>query len=877
VTRTHIFGINMFRVLVALLSVYLALVAGAGAGIVGSSPISTAAVQLPNVQCEVAPGPLFQGLSPPFPTDTWWVGAGVLPQTSELAGPFPYKSAALNLGVQFGLPNARFFDGTSVHSPSSMDLYVQAKEIPDNINNHKVTAWDELSVTFQWFNGNSQLTAFLIQGSVFMTFQYSSATVNVLSNVGQFTTFNGQTLSANPISFTGTKFTLTNQNKATYVVYALSSITISVTSAGFYTAGQWSGVLRFAALNTTDSSVAATLDASSGTYATSTSVSYSISGQAAFLTYQFNVAAGNPAQLLNAAFLHHRKILQNPNFVPALQYLTVKGYQVGVLGNKWVLQYTLPTVSWFAPRSVDPSCVQGINQALNNDVAGLTVLQPNDFYRFGGAFAAQARLALIAEELGRWDLIPTILNILKQGYNPWFTGSGANPAAYDTLWGGVISTHDDEFGNQIYNDHHFHYGYHLFATAVIGRFDNAWFNQHISWFTQLARDIGNPSSADPSFTTVRHYDWFHGHSWASGIANGAGSRDEESSTEGINGYYGLYLYSLVAKNCQLQNLARLLIAAEVQAVQTYWHMDPHATGETPYPEQGLRNLVTMGNVEDFQAGAWLFWGGQKLEITGIQMLPFTAITGELVIDQTWGKNAYAYTTVEFNDPTVGGDWKNLMYMAHSIWDPVTAFQEALTVSVWGSGNSFSNTLWFIATRASTAAVSGRVCSSFPQTGANIFQGLLYSVSAGKYVVVGSGDNALATADVNGATVFKFNNVQGTQIQNVATGEYASADNTGASTVIVNRQAPSAWETFTFYQINGNVVIKAQSNNLFLGIGANNALINNINAASPSQVPANGQFRLVCQGGASSCAGPTVVNYPYTANNASIVNSPPTTC
>jgi hypothetical protein len=35
------------------------------------------------------------------------------------------------------------------------------------------------------------------------------------------------------------------------------------------------------------------------------------------------------------------------------------------------------------------------------------------------------------------------------------------------------------------------------------------------------------------------------------------------------------------------------------------------------------------------------------------MLPFTAITGELVIDQTWGKNAYAYTTVEFNDPTVG--------------------------------------------------------------------------------------------------------------------------------------------------------------------------------------------------------------------------------
>lgn len=42
-----------------------------------------------------------------------------------------------------------------------------------------------------------------------------------------------------------------------------------------------------------------------------------------------------------------------------------------------------------------------------------------DFYRFGGSFAAQARLALIAEELGRFDLIPKILDVMKRGYAPW--------------------------------------------------------------------------------------------------------------------------------------------------------------------------------------------------------------------------------------------------------------------------------------------------------------------------------------------------------------------------------------------------------------------------------------------------------------------------
>ena len=75
-------------------------------------------------------------------------------------------------------------------------------------------------------------------------------------------------------------------------------------------------------------------------------------------------------------FIVARQLLQNPVLVPALQYLTIKGYQVGVLGSTWVLKYDLPKASWFAPRSIDSSCVQTLNQALNNDVAGLSVLQP---------------------------------------------------------------------------------------------------------------------------------------------------------------------------------------------------------------------------------------------------------------------------------------------------------------------------------------------------------------------------------------------------------------------------------------------------------------------------------------------------------------------
>ena len=100
---------------------------------------------------------------------------------------------------------------------------------------------------------------------------------------------------------------------------------------------------------------------------------------------------------------------------------------------------------------------------------------------------------------------------------------------------------------------------------------------------------------------------------ASGIANGAGDRDQESLTEAINGYYGVLLFAIVIKNARLRDFARLLIATE-QVASIYWHMDPQASEsdvDTVYPEPELRKLVTIGNVMQWQAGAFLYVHGPR--------------------------------------------------------------------------------------------------------------------------------------------------------------------------------------------------------------------------------------------------------------------------
>jgi endo-1,3(4)-beta-glucanase len=105
----------------------------------------------------------------------------------------------------------------------------------------------------------------------------------------------------------------------------------------------------------------------------------------------------------------------------------------------------------------------------------------------------------------------------------------------------------------------------------------------------VARDYGNPSPNDPHYTVTRHMDFFAGHSWASGIANGAGPRDQESSGEAINGYYGLLLFAHASNNAALVDWARVLVAMEVAGAQAYWQLIKSAQDpDSAYPEQEFR-------------------------------------------------------------------------------------------------------------------------------------------------------------------------------------------------------------------------------------------------------------------------------------------------
>ncbi|KAJ7118867.1 glycoside hydrolase family 81 protein [Mycena epipterygia] len=759
------------------------------------------------------PGPFFQDFKPPFPTTGWWVGYAAAPsQDSVVAGPFPYMSCALDTGIQLGISSTRNFDGTSVIQTTQMDWQASYVENPNTYTSHKATAWDTQSVTVKYFAASGAgFTTYLVPGSPYMTFNYNAATIILTSTNGNIISINGNNVGTSSMSVNGTRFTVTN-SAGTYVLYSLSGVIfLTATATALTGRATFTGVIRLARV-TAESTSQAILDKYSANYPTGVALGYVFSGNKATMTFNWNVV-GNPANLLHLSWPHHRKHLVNPSYLTGLSYLTTKGYMKPVVGHVWKLSYALPTITWQAPRKPQASCTKQIIQALEYEIAHLTVAVPGDFYFWGKAFQATARLALIADHIGRRDLIPVVIAVLKQSFAYW-TASGQSTgtyAAYETAWGGV------------YNDHHFHYGYMLHGAAVIAKYDAAWWTANQQFVTTFARDIGNPSPADPYFTVARCKDWFAGHSWASGIANGGGPRDQESVGEAANAYYGLILFADILGNQDIKNWARLLWATEVDAAQSYWHLYPNANDtDTPYPEAGLRRSTTIGNVMDYQAGAWLFWGAQRSEIAAIQILPVTPIN-EGMYDTAWLNGVWNYVAPELVDPTVGDEWKAVIYMAYGEVSPQTAFACSTNITTWGGTTSQAHLLYHLSTRKNSPA-HGNICSSAAVNPAGIF---FIRASTGKLVSSTTAAPHLVANSFVG-TPFRFAYMPGGgSILNTATNQYVTADPNAAVPLAADRTVAQACENFKAVpQADSTYILLSSINSQYITIDSTGALFNN---------------------------------------------------
>lgn len=285
---------------------------------------------------------------------------------------------------------------------------------------------------------------------------------------------------------------------------------------------------------------------------------------------------------------------------------------------------------------------------------------------------------------------------------------------YDSNFGGIITengakNHEEDFGNGWYNDHHFHYGYILYASAILANINGTFVEEYAANVNTILFDVahnGNQNSMKVEgsfFPFARHKSWFDGHSYASGLFPFGDGKSQESSSEAVNCYYGAYLWSLAyAKKAESSmskpdlnriNFMKLLLAMEIRSAKTYWHINPtinelkNGVNTEPTYTKSFEKALMIGNLGMMDATIRTWFGIEPLYVHMINFLPVTAITKELFASE--------YVQLEFdqviepiyNDVEMA--WKGYVISDKAMLDPTSAWQDATQVRSYELDSAFS--------------------------------------------------------------------------------------------------------------------------------------------------------------------------------------------
>ncbi|MFV0407729.1 MAG: glycosyl hydrolase [Propioniciclava sp.] len=199
---------------------------------------------------------------------------------------------------------------------------------------------------------------------------------------------------------------------------------------------------------------------------------------------------------------------------------------------------------------------------------------PSDTYFGGKALYRDAQLWSIAIQLGAMEAAVTLRNRMVAALDRWLdpaTCTDADPGycfVYDTTNRGVVGR-VASFGSEEYNDHHFHYGYFLYAAGILAANNPDLAARWAPMLDPLAADIANAPASD-LLPQRRTFDVYASHSWASGTSPFGDGNNQESSSEAVNAWVGLTLWAQASGNQALEEQARWMHALEAQAARAYW-------------------------------------------------------------------------------------------------------------------------------------------------------------------------------------------------------------------------------------------------------------------------------------------------------------------
>ncbi|KAF7811228.1 putative endo-1,3(4)-beta-glucanase [Senna tora] len=656
-------------------------------------------------------------LSSPLPTNSFFqnflINNG---STHEYFHPYLVKPTNVSLSLSYP---AFFFSSALIYQLFLPDLTISSKTTPSS-SPHVVTSFSDLGVTLDIPSSN--LRFFLVKGSPFVTASVLKPTSISISTVHSILAFSsGDSL---------TKHTLRLDNNQTWILYTSSPVKFRRGGAQseIRSDSGFSGVVRIAALPDSSSGNPMYEEEMLDRYRNC----YPVSGDADLkdpfrVVYKFQKKRSGDLLML-AHPLHLKLLSANHNrdvtVLEDFKYRSIDGELVGVVGDSWVLQANPIPVSWTSKNRIKQDSYKEIASALSKDVNDLnsSAIGTTSSYFYGKRIARAARLALIAEEVSFPDVVPKVTNFLKEAIEPWLYGTfQGNGFLYEQSWKGLVTQQGStsstaDFGFGIYNDHHFHLGYFIYAIAVLAKIDPNWGQKHKPQAYSLVQDFMNlGTTKNPNYPRVRCFDFYKLHSWAAGLTEFVDGRNQESTSEAVNAYYSAALMGLAYGDSSLVSTGSTLAAMEILAAQTWWHVEEEE-GKKIYEESFVKENRIVGVLWNNKRDSALWWASAECRECRllIQVLPLLPITETLFSDVGYVKELVEWTVGSGEkEKDVEDGYKGFIYAMEGVYDRESALKKIRKLEGFDDGNSMSNLLCWQVTYYLLACPEAMVWNSFP--------------------------------------------------------------------------------------------------------------------------------------------------------------------
>ncbi|KAH7093413.1 endo-beta-1,3-glucanase-like protein [Paraphoma chrysanthemicola] len=330
-------------------------------------------------------------------------------------------------------------------------------------------------------------------------------------------------------------------------------------------------------------------------------------------TYALNYVKIGSSPLLMFALPHHIQSLEPElrSQVTRLQLrTTTKGMATAVWAEK--LSFTepnLPISMHFGPWNptmnanarlrYPPEVLALIAAVAERDLRrAMTEAIPQDsLYWAGKSLAKFVTIVWVCKDVLMNDTLTIAgLEKLKQEMNRYVANQQLHPIFYDDSWKGVVSNagfNDSgaDFGNTYYNDHHFHFGYFVYTSAVIGYLDPAWLSQgdNKAWTNMLVKDFAESDYNGRDYPFSRSFDWYHGHSWAKGLFESADGKDQESTSEDAFASFAVKMWGKVSGDLNMEKrVGNLMLAIQARSFNNYFYLQ---SNNTNHPARFLQNKI----------------------------------------------------------------------------------------------------------------------------------------------------------------------------------------------------------------------------------------------------------------------------------------------